>query len=49
MIIRKATSNDVSQIVPLLDDTAKIHTEIRSDVFKSKTIKEIKNNLEGKQ
>ena len=46
MIIRKATSNDVSQIVPLLDDTAKIHTEIRPDVFKSKTIKEIKNNLE---
>ena len=46
MIIRKATSEDVSQIVLLLDDTAKIHTKIRPDVFKTKTIEEIKNNLE---
>ena len=46
MIIRKATSDDVSQIVLLLDDTAKIHAETRPDVFKAKTIEEIKNNLE---
>ena len=46
MKIRKATSNDTSQIIPLLDDAAKIHTKIRPDVFKNKTIEVITNNLE---
>ena len=46
MKIRKATSNDTSQIIPLLDDAAKIHAKIRSDVFRNKTIEEITNNLE---
>lgn len=46
MKIRRATDNDVSQIIPLLDDTAKIHAKIRPDIFKNKTIEEIRNNLE---
>lgn len=46
MKIRRATDNDVSQIILLLDDTAKIHAKIRPDIFKNKTIEEIRNNLE---
>ncbi len=46
MKIRQATSNDVSQIIPLLDGINKIHIEKRPDVFKNKTNEEIKNNLE---
>lgn len=35
--IRRATRNDTSQIIPLLDDVAKIHAKIRPDIFKNKT------------
>ena len=46
MKIRRATRIDTSQIIPLLDDAAKIHAKIRPDIFKNKTIEEIRNNLE---
>ena len=46
MNIRQANNNDIKQMIPLLDDTAKMHDEIRPDIFKNKTIEEIRNNLE---
>ena len=45
MKIRRATRNDTSQIIPLLDDVAKIHAKIRPDIFKNKTIEVITNSF----
>ena len=46
MDIRKANNNDITQMIPLLDQVSKLHIEKRPDVFKIKSHEEIKSNLE---
>lgn len=46
MDIRQANKNDITQMVPLLDEVSKLHIEKRPDVFKIKSHEEIKSNLE---
>ena len=46
MDIRQVNRNDVTQVIPLLYEVAKLHIEKRPDVFKIKTLEEIKSNLE---
>ena len=46
MDIRQANKNDITQMVPLLDEVSKLHFEKRPDMFKIKTHEEIKSNLE---
>ena len=46
MDIRQVNGNDITQVIPLLDEVAKLHFEKRSDMFKIKTHEEIKSNLE---
>ena len=46
MDIRQANKNDITQMVPLLDEVSKLHIEKRPDVFKTRAYEEIKSNLE---
>lgn len=42
MEIRKIMKEDSKEIIPLLDQVAKLHIEKRPDIFKAKTIDDIK-------
>ncbi len=46
MDIRQANNNDITQMIQLLYEVAKLHSEKRPDVFKIKSHEEIKSNLE---
>ena len=46
MDIRQANNNDITQMIQLLYEVAKLHIEKRTDVFKIKSHEEIKSNLE---